>query len=89
MEERFTFADSTTGLEHAFATTLALRRFGFTVRLSTHSVKGYTVHTVIAAPPMRPSRKERLAPYLSQAKSIADKYNRLAEAERRPDLEEC
>jgi hypothetical protein len=89
MEERFSFADSITGLEHAFTTTLALRRFGFTVRLETHSIKGYTIHTVIAKPPARPNRTARLAPYLSQAKSIADKHNRLAEAERRPDLEEC
>jgi hypothetical protein len=63
MEERFSFADSPTGLEHAFTTTLALRRFGFAVRLETHTQtvgkQTFTLHTVHATPPARPNRKER------------------------------
>lgn len=95
MEEKFTFADSTTGLEHALLTTLSLRRFGFSVRLATHTQtvgkETYVLHTVHATPPARPNRAERgaivEAPYKAQAREIADTYNRLADAERRPDLE--
>ena len=57
--ERFTFADSTTGLEHAFELTIALRRHGFSTRLTTTTFKGFTLLTVTATPATRPNRAER------------------------------
>lgn len=36
-EDRFTFADSFAGLEHALFTTLLQRRFGAKTRLVTHT----------------------------------------------------
>lgn len=59
MPERFTFADSETGLEHAFTLSLSLRAAGFKTRLVTHVLSGFTVHTVVAVPRLRPNRKER------------------------------
>lgn len=59
MTERYTFADSETGLEHAFSLTLSLRAFGFRTRLVTREYKGFTLHTVVATPPRRATRRER------------------------------
>lgn len=63
MEDRYTFADSTTGLEHALEVTLVNRRYGYKTRLVTHTQtvgkETYTLHTVIATPPARPNRAER------------------------------
>ena len=58
MEERYSFADSITGLTHAFNTSLNLRRHGFTTRLVTHSMtvgkmEPFVLHTIIATPPAR------------------------------------
>jgi hypothetical protein len=62
--ELFSFADSTTGLAHAFELTLTLRRNGFATRLETTtqtvgSLPPFTLHTVVATPPARPTRAER------------------------------
>lgn len=59
MIERFTFADSVTGLDHAWTVTLSLRARGFKTHLETYEFKGFTLHTVVATPSRRPSRKER------------------------------
>jgi hypothetical protein len=95
MEDRMTFADSFTGLEHALFTTLLHREHGCKTRLVTHSMsvgkKTFVLHTVLSTPAPRPNRLERgcsLAPYKAQALEIAEMYNALAEAEARPDLEE-
>jgi hypothetical protein len=56
MTDRYTFADSVTGLQHAFDTTLNLRRHGYKTRLATrelHHSSVFTVHTVLATPPAR------------------------------------
>jgi hypothetical protein len=64
MEDRFSFADSFTGLEHAFSLSLSLRRHEYKTRLVevpillTQGVPGI-LHTVIATPPPRPTRAER------------------------------
>jgi hypothetical protein len=63
-EDRFHFADSVTGLEHAAHITVSLRRAGFRTRLSTAVIKlgtGHTglLHTVHATPPARPTRTQR------------------------------
>jgi hypothetical protein len=62
-EDRFTFADSFTGLEHAFFTTLVQRGFGARTRLATHTQtvgeKTFVLHTVVATPAPRPTRTER------------------------------
>lgn len=57
----FTFADSVVGAEHAFNTTLSLRRAGYKTRLAPRVMEGTTtrVLTVMATPAPRPSRKER------------------------------
>jgi hypothetical protein len=57
--DRFTFADSVTGLEHALVVTLSLRRAGFKTRLVTSTLAGFTLHTVVSTPPKRPNRKAR------------------------------
>jgi hypothetical protein len=100
MTDHFTFANSNAGLLHAFEIALSLRRFGFKTRLATRRLFTFPtgeagfVHTVVATPPTRPTRTERgcnlepEAPYITQAREIAKMYNELAEAERRPDLEE-
>jgi len=64
MADHFTFADSVTGLETAFELTLALRRSGFRTRLVTTTqtcgkLPPFTLHTVHATPPPRPTRRER------------------------------
>ena len=59
MVEHYTFADSVAGLARAFSTTLSLRRAGFKTRLVTRRIAGFVVHTVIATPPKRATRKER------------------------------
>ncbi len=64
MEDRYSFADSITGLTHAFNTSLNLRRHGFTTRLVQIPItlcKGVPgiMHTVIAKPPARATRRER------------------------------
>ena len=61
MEERFSFADSETGLTLALLTTLSLRRHGFKTRLETSVVctQRFFLHTVVAQPPVRPTRAER------------------------------
>lgn len=59
MTERFTFSDSATGLALAFETTLSLRRAGFRTHLETSVYSRTTVHTVVATPALRPTRKER------------------------------
>lgn len=64
MEERYSFADSITGLTHAFNTSLNLRRHGFTTRLVQVPIMlgkdaPGVMHTVVAKPPARPSRRER------------------------------
>ena len=62
--DRFTFADSETGLTMALYVTLTRRRHGFKTRMVTKPVKltqgiyGET-HTVIATPPARPNRAAR------------------------------
>ena len=99
MEERYSFADSITGLEHAFDTSLNLRRHGHRTRLVTvpimltQGVPG-VMHTVISTPPTRPNRTERgcnlstpEAPFKTQAREIARMYNAITQAEARPDLE--
>jgi hypothetical protein len=55
MTERFTFADSVTGLTTALETTLTLRSHGFRTRLETTtrtvgSLPPFTLHTVVATP---------------------------------------
>ena len=55
----FTFPDTESGLSVAWDTTIALRRAGFKTRLAERQMSGYTVHTVVATPPVRPTRKER------------------------------
>jgi hypothetical protein len=57
--EHYTFADSTTGLAHAFELTLALRAYGFATRLETTTFKGFTLHTIVAVAAERPNRKAR------------------------------
>jgi len=62
MVDRYTFADSETGLTLALHTTLAQRRFGFTTRLVTVPIKlgtGFTgvMYTVVCVPPARPNRE--------------------------------
>jgi hypothetical protein len=57
--EHYIFADSTTGLAHAFDLTLALRGQGFRTRLETTTFKTFVLHTVIATPPTKPNRSER------------------------------
>ena len=64
MEDRYTFADSETGLTMALYVTLTRRRYGHKTRLVTQPVKLTQgiygeMHTVIAKPPARPNRKER------------------------------
>lgn len=62
-EDRFTFADSVTGLEHALFTTLQQRAQGARTRLVTHTQtigeKTFVLHTVVATQAPRPTRKER------------------------------
>ena len=53
------FADSTTGLEHAFHLTVTLRSHGFTTRLETTTFNGFVLHTVIATPPTRLTSADR------------------------------
>jgi hypothetical protein len=57
--DHYTFADSTNGLEFAWATSVHLRRFGYKTRLATRQWGRFTVYTVIATPPPRPTRAER------------------------------
>jgi hypothetical protein len=59
MEERYTFANSAAGLEHALQTTLSLRAAGFKTRLVTRVLCRFTVHTVVATPRRRATRRER------------------------------
>lgn len=64
MEERYSFADSITGLTHAFNTSLNLRRHGFTTRLVQVPItlcKGVpgVMHTVVAVSASKPTRVER------------------------------
>lgn len=63
LKDRFTFADSVTGLEHAFDTTLTMRRHGYRTRLETTTMNvgklTFVLHTVVATPPPRPTRAER------------------------------
>ena len=60
MTERFTFADTCAGLEHALRATLTLRRAGFKTRLATRQLTRMTlVHTVVATPAPRSTRRER------------------------------
>jgi hypothetical protein len=63
-KDRYTFADSETGLTMALYVILTQRRHGFKTRMVTKPVKltqgiyGET-HTVIATPPARPNRAAR------------------------------
>ena len=62
--DRFSFADSFTGLEHAFFTSLNLRRHGHRTRLVTHTqtvgkMPPFVLHTVVSVPPERPTRAQR------------------------------
>ena len=57
--ERYTFSNEPAGLTLALYTTLRLRRHGFRTRLATRQWGKFTVHTVLAMPPTRPSRAER------------------------------
>jgi len=63
VEDRYSFADSFTGLENAFYISLHLRRFGYKTRLVsvpivlTQGVPG-VMYTVVATPKPKPSRKE-------------------------------
>jgi len=64
MTDRFTFADSVTGLATAFELTLALRRAGFRTRLGTTTqtcgkLPPFTLHTVYATPAPRANRTAR------------------------------
>jgi hypothetical protein len=67
MTDRFTFADSVTGLATAFELTLALRRAGFRTRLGTTTqtcgklppLPPFTLHTVYATPAPRANRAAR------------------------------
>jgi hypothetical protein len=48
------------GLANAWETTVRLRRHGFKTRLATQQITRTTiVQTVIATPPVRPTRAER------------------------------
>ena len=95
MEDHYSFADSFTGLEHAFDLARQLRAHGCKTRMVTQTVtvgkQAFVLHTVLSCPAPRPNRLERgcsLAPYKAQAMQIAEMYNALAEAEARLDLEE-
>ncbi len=95
MEDRYTFGDSCLALGNAYDTTLNLRRAGFKTHLETHTLAGYVLNTVVAAPAPRPNRAERgcslskpTAPYIAQAQRIAQMYNAVAQTESRPDLQE-
>ena len=61
--DRFTFADSFTGLSHALFTTLLHRAHGCKTRLVTHTQtvgkQVFTLHTVLSTPAPRPTRAER------------------------------
>jgi hypothetical protein len=64
MVERFCFADSFTGLEHAIGITLSLRHNGYKTRLVTTPIKlgaGFhsVMHIVEAQTPVRPNRMDR------------------------------
>ena len=63
MEDRFTFANSTTGLEHALFTTLLHRAHGCRTRLVTHTQtvgkQTFVLHTVHSTPVPRPTRAKR------------------------------
>lgn len=59
MKEFHTFADTVLGLTVAFELTEGLRQHGFKTRLATRKVAGFTVHTVIATPPVKLTRAER------------------------------
>ena len=67
-EDRYSFADSPSGIGHMMYTFAHLSKYGYTVRRETVPVllggsgkaKVYGVmHNLIAAPPMRPNRAER------------------------------
>lgn len=64
MQDRFSFADSITGLQLAFDTTLRLRRYGCRTRLVTVPImltQGMpaVMYTVVSTPAPRPTRAER------------------------------
>lgn len=59
MTEHYTLPDTAAGLQQAWDTAVSLRRHGFKTRLATRQWGRTTVHTVIATPKKRPSRKER------------------------------
>jgi hypothetical protein len=54
-----TFPNTAEGLEFAFDLTQSLRRVGFKTRLVERTMGRFDVVTVVATPPVRPSRKER------------------------------
>ena len=61
--DRFTFANSTTGLEHALFTTLLHRAHGCRTRLVTHTQtvgkQTFVLHTVHSESVPRPTRAKR------------------------------
>ena len=58
--EHYTFPNNAHGLAHAWDCALHLRAFGYRTRLATRLWKGkFVVHTVVAVPPERLTRKER------------------------------
>lgn len=59
MEERLTFGDTLLGVLLLMHTRATLAAAGFTTRLETTVFHGFTLHTCVATPETRLSRKER------------------------------
>jgi hypothetical protein len=57
--ERYVFARSFTGLEHAMHLTVSLRRVGFKTFVGETEISHSPVYVLVATPKVRPSRKER------------------------------
>lgn len=57
--EHLTLPDTHAGVGLAWDVTISLRRTGFRTRLATRQWGACRVHTVVAVPPKRPTRKER------------------------------
>ena len=59
MTEQYFFADTETGLAHAFRATLSLRRAGFKTRLAETLLHRTRLHVLYATSAPRPNRKTR------------------------------
>jgi hypothetical protein len=59
MTERYTFANTPTGLTLMLRTTVSLRRAGFKTHASKSVFHGFTIYTLTATAAPRPNRRER------------------------------